>query len=97
MIEIKLEDWNEKELQKAVVNKVFETVISREFKLYGNIPEEGCYTPYDKFKNQIANLVADRFFNYLINNEDTTSRIDKAIENAEKAIIASYMKGKKAK
>lgn len=97
MIEIKLEDWNEKELQKAVVNKVFETVISREFKMYGNIPEEGCYTPYDKFKNQIANLVADRFFNYLINNEDITSRIDKAIENAEKAIIASYMKGKKAK
>ena len=68
MIEIKLEDWNEKELQKAVVNKVFETVIAREFKLHGDIPEEGCYTPYDKFKNQIANLVADRFFNYLINN-----------------------------
>ena len=92
MIKVELENWNEKELQKAVVNKVFETVIAREFKLHGNISEEGCYTPYDKFKNQIANLVADRFFNYLINNEDITSRIDKAIDNAEKAIIASYMK-----
>ena len=80
MIEIKLEDWNEKELQKAVVNKVFETVISREFKMYGNIPEEGCYTPYDKFKNQIANLVADRFFNYLINNEDITSRMTRLLK-----------------
>lgn len=97
MIKVELENWNEKELQKAVVNKVCETVISREFEMYGNILEEGCYTPYDKFKNQIANLVADRFFKYLINNEDITSRIDKAIENAEKAIIASYMKGKKAK
>ena len=38
MIRVELENWNEKELQKAVVNKVFETVISREFKLYGNIP-----------------------------------------------------------
>ena len=97
MIKVELENWNEKELQKAVVNKVFETVIAREFKLYGNIPEEGCYTPYDKFKNQIANLVADRFFKYLINNEDITSRIDKAIENAENAIVASYMKDKRDK
>ena len=85
MIEIKLNDWDERELQYKVVEKVAEQVIRREFKLYGNIPEEGCYTPYDKFKNYIANLVADRIFKYMINN-------DEAIERAEKTIINNHFK-----
>ena len=92
MIEIKLNDWNERELQYKVVEKVAEQVIRREFKLYGNIPEEGCYTPYDKFKNYIANLVADRIFKYMINNDEVNSRVNKAIERAEKTIINNHFK-----
>ena len=92
MIEIKLNDWDERELQYEVVEKVAEQVIQREFKLYGNIPEEGCYTPYDKFKNYIANLVADRIFKYMINNDEVNSRVNKAIERAEKVIVDSYFK-----
>ena len=92
MIEIKLNDWDERELQYKVVEKVAEQVIRREFKLYGNIPEEGCYTPYDKFKNYIANLVADRIFKYMINNDEINTRINKAIERAEKVIVDNYFK-----
>ena len=92
MIEIKLNDWDERELQYEVVEKVAEQVIRREFKLYGNIPEEGCYTPYDKFKNYIANLVADRIFKYMINNDEINTRINKAVERAEKVIVDSYFK-----
>lgn len=92
MIEIKLNDWDERELQYEVVEKVAEQVIRREFKLYGNIPEEGCYTPYDKFKNYIANLVADRIFKYMINNDEVNSRVNKAIERAEKTIINNHFK-----
>ena len=92
MIEIKLNDWDERELQYEVVEKVAEQVIQREFKLYGNIPEEGCYTPYDKFKNYIANLVADRIFKYMINNDEINTRINKAVERAEKVIVDSYFK-----
>ena len=92
MIEIKLNDWDERELQYEVVEKVAKQVIQREFKLYGNIPEEGCYTPYDKFKNYIANLVADRIFKYMINNDEVNSRVNKAVERAEKVIVDSYFK-----
>ena len=92
MIEIKLNNWDEKDLQYKVVEKVAEQVIRREFKLYGNIPEEGCYTPYDKFKNYIANLVADRIFKYMINNDEINTRINKAVERAEKVIVDNYFK-----
>lgn len=92
MIEIKLNNWDEKDLQYKVVEKVTEQVIQREFKLYGDIPEEGCYTPYDKFKNYIANLVADRIFKYMVNNDEINFRINKAIERAEKVIVDNYFK-----
>ena len=59
--------------------------------MYGDIPDEGCYTPYDKFKNYVANLVADRIYQYMIDNEEIKIRIDKAISNAEKTIIKQYM------
>ena len=92
MIEVKLNSWDEKDLQCQVVEKVAGQIIQREFKLYGNIPEEGCYTPYDKFKNYIANLVADRIFKYMVNNDEINSRINKAIERAEKVIVDNYFK-----
>lgn len=92
MIEVKLNNWDEKDLQCKVVEKVTEQVVRREFKLYGEIPEEGCYTPYDKFKNYIANLVADRIFKYMVDNDEINIRVNKAIEKAEKAIINNYFK-----
>ena len=42
MIEIKLNNWDEKDLQCKVVEEITEKVIQREFKLYGDIPKEGC-------------------------------------------------------
>ena len=91
MIKIDLSDYEEVDLKNRIVNKCAERIISSEFKLYGDIPDEGCYTPYDKFKNYIANLVADRIYQYMIDNEEIKIRIDKAISNAEKTIIKQYM------
>ena len=47
MIKIDLSDYEEADLKNRIVNKCAERIISREFKLYGDIPDEGCYTPYD--------------------------------------------------
>lgn len=91
MIEVTLKDWEENDLKNKVVQKCTERIISSEFKLYGDVPEEGYYTPYDKFKNFVANLVADRIYQYMINNEEIKTRIDKAINNAEKTIVKQYM------
>ena len=91
MIKINLSDYEEADLKNRIVNKCAERIISSEFKLYGDIPDEGCYTPYDKFKNYVANLVADRIYQYIIDNEEIKIRIDKAISNAKKTIIKQYM------
>ena len=91
MIKIDLSDYEEVDLKNRIVNKCAERIISSEFKLYGDIPDEGCYTPYDKFKNYVANLVADRIYQYMIDNEEIKIRIDKAISNAEKTIVRQYM------
>ena len=91
MIKINLSDYEEADLKNRIVNKCAERIISNEFKLYGDIPDEGCYTPYDKFKNYVANLVADRIYQYMIDNEEIKIRIDKAISNAKKTIIKQYM------
>ena len=91
MIKIDLSDYEEADLKNRIVDKCAQRIISSEFKLYGDIPDEGCYTPYDKFKNYVANLVADRIYQYMIDNEEIKIRIDKAISNAEKTIIKQYM------
>ena len=89
---IKLEHYTEGNLIDAAANKLSQQIIKNEFKLYGDIPECGCYTPYDKFKNYIANLVADRIFNYMIGNDEIQKRIEKAVQNAEKSIVSHYFK-----
>lgn len=94
MIKIELEPWEETDLKARIVERISNTIISREFKLYGDIPDEGCYTPYDKFKNYVANLVADRIFKYMIDNPEIRKRIDNAIDKAEKSIIAAVIKNR---
>ena len=89
MIEITLKGWEEGDLQHRVVNKCVERILYTEFK--PDRDEDDYYTPHDKFKNQIANLVADRIYEYMINNEEIEKRIDKAISNAEKTIVKQYM------
>ena len=91
MIKIDLSDYEVTDIKNRIVNKCAERIISGEFKLYGDIPDEGCYTPYDKFKNYVVNLVADRIYQYMIDNEEIKIRIDKAISNAEKTIVRQYM------
>mgnify|MGYP005784592625 FL=1 len=92
MIKIELEPWEESDIKGRIVERISNTIISREFKLYGDIPEEGCCTPYDKFKNYVANLVADRIFKYMVDNPEIRKRIDTAIDKAEKSIVATVIK-----
>ena len=92
MITVELKDWEELDLKNKVVEKVADQIIRIEFKLYGDIPDEGCYTPYDKFKNYIANLVADRIFKYMIENDEIQKRIDLAINKASESIVIARMK-----
>lgn len=96
-MKIELEYYTEGNLIDAAANKLAQQIIQREFKLYGDIPEEGCYTPYDKFKNYIANLVADRMFNYMIGNDEIQKRIEKAVQNAEKSVVSHYFKEREQK
>lgn len=92
-----MKDYEEADLKGRIVERISNTIISREFKKYGNISDEGCYTPYDKFKNYIANLVADRIFKYMVNNPEIKKRIDRAIDRAEKSIVAAGIKDRKDK
>lgn len=95
MIKLELEPWEESDIKTRIVEKVSNKIISREFKMYGNIPDGGCYTPYDKFKNYIANLVADRIFEYMVDNPEIKKRIDRAIDRAEKSIVATVVKNRR--
>ena len=95
MIKIDLEAWEESDIKERIVERISDTIISREFKLYGDIPDEGCYTPYDKFKNYVANLVADRIFKYMVDNPEIIKRIDTAIDKAEKSIVATAVKNRR--
>ena len=92
MIKIELEPWEESDIKASIVERISNTIISREFKLYGDIPDEGCYTPYDKFKNYVANLVADRIFKYMVDNPEIRKRIYCAIDKAEKSIVSTIVK-----
>ena len=92
MIEVKLENWEESKLQQMIVNKCAKEILSREFiKLNKKNTDVYDYTPYDKFKNFVANLVANKIYEYMINNEEIKTRIDKDITNAEKTIVKQYM------
>lgn len=95
MIKIELEPWEESDIKARIVERISNTIISREFKLCGDIPDEGCYTPYDKFKNYVANLVADRIFKYMVNNPEIRKRIDCAIEKAEESIVSTVIRKKR--
>lgn len=95
MIKIELKDYEEAALKGRIVERVSNTIINREFKMYGNIPDGGCYTPYDKFKNYVANLVADRIFKYMVDNPEIRKRIDTAIDKAEKSIVATAVKNRR--
>lgn len=92
MIKIELEPWEESDIKASIVERISNTIISREFKLYGDIPDEGCYTPYDKCKNYVANLVADRIFKYMVDNPEIRKRIYCAIDKAEKSIVSTIVK-----
>lgn len=94
MIEIKLIDFDEQELINRAADKLAQKIIPKEFKMYGDDLEEGFYTPYDKFKNYVANLVADRIYKHIVEDEEIKHRVKEIIDKAENRIINDCVKMK---
>jgi hypothetical protein len=88
---IEFKDYDEQRIIEMVVKGIRQDILSQK-KYWGKVPEEGHYTDFDKFKNQIAQLVADRIYQDMINSGEVTKRIDTVCEKAEKIIDNRFNK-----
>lgn len=93
MINIQIEGWSEKDLESMIAHRCVEKIISSKFKTCGDTQDKYGYTPRDKFKNYIANLVANKIYQYMISDEEIKKRIDNSIHNAQQTIVKQYIKG----
>ena len=85
MIEIKLESYEEKDIINLIVQRVSRDILSQK-KFWGEVPEEGHYSDFDKFKNQIAKLVSEKLYEDMINSGEVAKHVATALEKAEKTI-----------
>lgn len=85
-IEMELPDWSADKITTAVVQNLEKQIINDSNKYYGDIPEEGCYTEYDKFKNQVANLVANKLTEKIIASDTVQNRIAIILDRVEESI-----------
>lgn len=88
---IEFNGYDEKTIIEMVVNGIRRDILSQK-KYWGEIPPEGHYSDFDKFKNQIANLVAEKLYKDMINNDEVSKRIEIACSKAEENIIARFNK-----
>lgn len=85
MIKLELQGYNERDIIEKVVSGIRRDILSQK-QYWGEVGEEGHYSDFDKFKNQIAKLVADRLYQELVNSGEVKHRIEIACEKAEKTI-----------
>lgn len=78
-IEVTLKGWEMDHLKNAIVDKVAKKIIESE-------TGHGEQGHYDRFKNQIAQLVADRIYQHICNDNEVKNRVELACANAEKTI-----------
>ena len=91
MIEIKLEQYEEEEIIKRVVNNLSKQILQQE-EYWGKVPLEGHYSTFDRFKNQIAQLVADKIYQDIITSGEIAKRINTVSDKAEKNITDAIFK-----
>ena len=84
-IDIQLRGTSVASLKRQIVGEVVHKILDTAPK-YGDPEDEGYYTEYDKLKNHIARLVADKIYETMVNDEEVTRRVDEACKNAEKTI-----------
>lgn len=84
-IDIQLRGTSVASLKRLIVGDVVHKILDTTPK-YGNPGDEGYYTEYDKFKNHVARLVADKIYENMVNDEEVARRVDEACRNAEKTI-----------
>jgi hypothetical protein len=88
---IKFKEYDEKRIIEMVVMGIRQDILSQK-KYWGKVGEEGHYSDFDKFKNQIAQLVADKIYQDMIDSEEVAKRIEIACEKAEKIINGRFNK-----
>lgn len=90
-MKIEFKEYDEKQIIDMVVKGIRQDILSQK-KYWGETEGEGYYSNFDKFKNQIAKLVADKIYQDMINSEEVSKRIEIACEKAEKTINDRYEK-----
>lgn len=80
MVNIKLDDWDENRIEDKVVNKLVDKLIAGGYSWSDDKSER--ITPFNNFRNQVANLVADKIAQLIINDEVLDNRIDLALKRS---------------
>lgn len=90
-VNLTLEGYTEKDIIDKVVAGIRKDILSQK-KYWGEVPEEGHYSDFDKFKNQIAQLVATMIYEDMVDNDEISKRSELAYQKAEKAIFGRMNK-----
>lgn len=85
MIKVEMDGYDTKKVVDMITKKTMDKMFENQ-EYFGNIPEEGVYTSFDKFKNQIANLIADKVFKEIVESKEIEKGIEIAIQKAEKVV-----------
>lgn len=85
-INIDCPEWTIDRLMDSVVSSLKKDVVKREHLYFVEIPEEGCYADYDKFKNQVAKEVAKLIYEDIKESKVIEIKIDSSIKNIEKIL-----------
>jgi len=89
MIEIKMESYEEDKIVEKIVDKATQQIF-KQGKYWGDVPQEGHYSTFDRFKNQIAQMVADKIFKHIIESGEVEKRVKIACDKAEIKIQSIY-------
>ena len=82
MVSLELKGYEEEDIINKVVSGLRHDILSQK-KYWGKVESEGHYSDFDKFKNQIAELVAEKIYQDIVNSGEVAKRIELACKKAE--------------
>lgn len=77
-MQINLNNYTEDEIVRRIVDQTSAKIIQTD-KYWGKVPEEGHYSAFDRFKNQVANLVAEKIYQDILKTEQDTKVFENKI------------------